>query len=170
MFIGYVQLGEMLTAVVLTRDSARTPVDLDAPPSVRVYGPDGLVAAATTAGARLDTGPVTGATDATPIVITSATHGLTTGTYVTVSGVGGNTNANGSFTVTRVSGATFELDGSAGNGAYTSGGTWGVAGLYRYEVEATASAGFEVGLCYTALIQGAVAGVETAETQTFIVT
>lgn len=170
MFIGYVQLGETLSAVVLTRDSARTPVNLDALPSVRVYGPDGLVAAATTAGTLLDTGAITGATNATPIVITSAAHGLTDGTYVTISGVGGNAAANGSFSVTRLSASTFELDGSTGNGTYTSGGTWSVAGLYRYTVDATAAHGFEVGLCYTALIQGEVAGVETAETQTFIVT
>lgn len=67
---------------------------------------------------------VTGATNATPIVITTASaHGLHDGAIVTVSGVGGNTAANGVFVVTYDSDTTLELDNSAGNGAYTSGGT-----------------------------------------------
>ncbi|MFO0824393.1 MAG: beta-1,3-glucanase family protein [Gemmataceae bacterium] len=68
--------------------------------------------------------PITGATNASPIVITSANHDLTTGDVIEVSGVGGNTAANGIFTVTVVDANTFSLDGSQGNGAYTSGGTW----------------------------------------------
>lgn len=170
MFIGYVELEDTLHAVVLIRDAARTPVNLDDLPTVRIYGPDGLVAAATTGGTLLDSGAITGATNAAPIVVTCANHGLTDGVYVTVSGVAGNTAANGSFAVTRLSASTFSLDGSTGNGAYTSGGTWNVAGLYAYAVEALAADGFEVGLCYTVLIQGAVSGVATAETQTFIAT
>jgi len=66
---------------------------------------------------------VTGATNATPIVITTATHGLVSGAVVTVASVGGNTAANGTFKITVLSGTTFSLDGSVGNGAYTSGGT-----------------------------------------------
>lgn len=74
---------------------------------------------------------VSGATNATPIVITtSAAHGLIPGMVVTISGVGGNTAANGTFRVIAVgSTTTFSLgdttDGTnvAGNGAYTSGGT-----------------------------------------------
>ncbi len=66
---------------------------------------------------------VTGATNATPIVITTAAHGFSTGDVVTLASVGGNTNANGTFRVTVISSTTFSLDGSAGNAAYTSGGT-----------------------------------------------
>lgn len=67
---------------------------------------------------------VTGATNATPIVITTASpHGLYDGAIGTVSGVGGNTAANGVFSFTYVSDTELELDNSAGNGAYTSGGT-----------------------------------------------
>lgn len=65
---------------------------------------------------------ITGATNASPIVITSATHGYSTGDIVTVAGVGGNTAANGIFAVTNTGTNTFSLDGSTGNGAYTSGG------------------------------------------------
>lgn len=66
---------------------------------------------------------VTGATNATPIVLTVTSHGLVTGDRVTVASVGGNTAANGNWTVTKVTDNTFSLDDSAGNGAYTSGGS-----------------------------------------------
>jgi hypothetical protein len=66
---------------------------------------------------------ITGATNATPIVITSATHGFATGERITIAAVAGNTAANGVFTVTVLTSTTFSLDGSVGNGAYTSGGT-----------------------------------------------
>jgi hypothetical protein len=66
---------------------------------------------------------VTGATNASPIVVTTAAHGLATGDVVTIASVGGNTAANGTFRVTVVSSTTFQLDGTTGNAAYTSGGT-----------------------------------------------
>lgn len=68
-------------------------------------------------------GAITGATNANPIVITVAgTHGLYTGQSVTISGVTGNTAANGTWTVTKKTGATFSIP-VAGNGAYGGGGT-----------------------------------------------
>ena len=73
---------------------------------------------------------VTNATNATPIVVTtSINHGCNNGDTVTISGVGGNTAANGTFKVAAVAANTFALTdvstGSniAGSGAYTSGGT-----------------------------------------------
>ena len=74
---------------------------------------------------------ITNATNATPIVVTSATHGFTSGDIVAITGVGGNTNANGIFKIANAATNTFELTGGtacnygtniAGNGAYTSGG------------------------------------------------
>lgn len=68
-------------------------------------------------------GKVTNATNAAPIVIsTSGNHNLTTGDQVTISGVAGNTAANGTFTATKVSATTFSLNTTTGNGAYTGGG------------------------------------------------
>jgi hypothetical protein len=67
---------------------------------------------------------VTGATNASPIVVTSTGHALDTGDAISISGVAGNTAANGTFTVTKVDANTFSLNGSTGNAAYTSGGTW----------------------------------------------
>jgi hypothetical protein len=81
---------------------------------------------------------VTGATNATPIVITCATHGLADGDPVTIASVGGNTNANGNYyaKVTGYSTVTFGVytdkaltTPKAGNSNYTSGGT--VARLFR---------------------------------------
>lgn len=89
-----------------------------------------------TGGGNLDsqglrTGTVTDATNATPIVVTSASHGLTSGMRVTISGVAGNEAANGDFTITVISSSTFSLNGSTGDGSYTSGGVWRVDSVQR---------------------------------------
>lgn len=69
--------------------------------------------------------PITGATNAGPIVITSVGHGLRNGTKVFISGVGGNTQANGVYTISVLSADTFALNGSTGNAAYAAGtGFW----------------------------------------------
>ncbi len=79
---------------------------------------------------------ISGATNATPIVIALTGHGFLTGQRVVISGVGGNTTANGTWTVTVVDQDHFSLNGSVGNGAYTSGGTavlfgdWGGARVW----------------------------------------
>jgi Protein of unknown function (DUF2586)/Ubiquitin-activating enzyme E1 FCCH domain len=66
---------------------------------------------------------VSGATDATPIVLTTTAHGLSTGDVVTVASVGGNTAANGTFVITVVDTTHFSLNGTTGTVPYTSGGT-----------------------------------------------
>lgn len=66
---------------------------------------------------------VIGATNATPIVITTeAAHGLTTGDFAVVLGVGGNGAAKGTWEVTVISPTQFSLDTSVGDGDYTDGG------------------------------------------------
>ncbi len=70
------------------------------------------------------TGLITAASNATPIVITSAAHGLATGNTVKVEGVGGNSDANDTWIITVVDANNFSLDGSSGNAAYTGGGDW----------------------------------------------
>jgi len=70
------------------------------------------------------TAAITAASNATPIVITSNGHGLSNNDRVAVAGVLGNTAANGIWSVQNVAANTFELEGSTGSGAYTSGGTW----------------------------------------------
>lgn len=70
------------------------------------------------------TGTITGATNASPIVITSASHGLSNGQTIKISGVLGNSSANGVWTVSAVTTNTFALDNSNGTGEYGSGGSW----------------------------------------------
>lgn len=70
---------------------------------------------------------ITGATNANPIVITSVAHGRITGDYVTITGVVGNTAANGTWPIIKLSADTFSIP-VAGNGAYVSGGS-GALGL-----------------------------------------
>lgn len=71
---------------------------------------------------------VTAATNASPSVITTATHSLAVNDFVIILGSAGNTAINGVFQVNTVpSGTTFtlkNLDGTvvAGNGTWTSGG------------------------------------------------
>jgi hypothetical protein len=74
--------------------------------------------------------PITAASNTTPIVITSANHGLTNGDQATIGEVKGNTAANGTWTVANVTTNTFELLNSAGNGSYTEGGKWTTGPLY----------------------------------------
>lgn len=83
--------------------------------------------------------PVTGATNATPIVITANGHGRSDGDIVTIRDVAGNTAANGEFKVASATTNTFALTNVAtganiaGSGSYTSGGivmATGIAGPF----------------------------------------
>lgn len=70
------------------------------------------------------TAAITAASNAAPIVVTSNGHGLSNNDLVGIINVGGNTAANGIWSVQNITANTFELEGSTGSGAYTSGGTW----------------------------------------------
>lgn len=76
-------------------------------------------------------GSITGASNAAPIVITQTAHGFANGDVVFVSGVGGNTAANGAWVIANVTANAYDLVGSTGSAAYTSGGTGSRVG-YRY--------------------------------------
>jgi len=75
------------------------------------------------AGTPVTTKTITGATNNAPIQITAITHGFSTGDIIEISGVGGNTAANGRWTITKIDDSNFTLDGSTGSGTYTTGGT-----------------------------------------------
>jgi hypothetical protein len=75
-----------------------------------------------------DESSITNATNAEPIVITSAAHGYKDGAVVLIAAVQGNTAANGVWRVTNSAADTFELYttagvASVGNSGYTTGGT-----------------------------------------------
>lgn len=75
-------------------------------------------------GVTQTTRTINAASNATPIAITtSAPHTYLTGAKIDVYNVGGNTAANGTWTITVTGASTFTLNGSVGNSAYTSGGT-----------------------------------------------
>ena len=70
---------------------------------------------------------VSTATNASPIVVTTTSaNTLQTGDTVYISGVSGNTAANGSFVITVSDTTHFSLNGSTGSGAYAGGGTVGI--------------------------------------------
>jgi hypothetical protein len=94
-------------------------------------------AANDTVGVNLTVG---GATNASPIVISTNTHSLNDGDPITIASVGGNTNANGNWfaKVTGYSLSTFALYTDkaltlprVGNSNWTSGGT--IARLFRLQ-------------------------------------
>lgn len=152
MYLGPVSLSATLLRRVLVKTSAKVPINADALPTFRVLGPSGLVLTGTASLAQ--TGSVTGATNASPIVITSAAHGLNDGTRVTITGVGGNTAANTSAQVASSATNTFAMSGVAGNGSYTSGGTWNVSGLYSISIVCSTGNGFAAG-SYQVQVSGA---------------
>lgn len=165
MFIGFVDLEADLTGSMLVVDTSGTPINADALPKFRVYGPHGFVESGTVA--FKDSDSVAGATNASPIVITSTEHRLTTGTRVTITGVAGNDAANGTWVITRIDADTFSLTGSTGDGAYTSGGTWNVTGLYEYEIDAAGVSAYEKNECYQILFTYAISSTQKGQLHSF---
>lgn len=167
-FVGLVTLGGTLNTSVLFRDGSNTPTDATGNPIYRVYGDSGLVPNQTGSLSNFrDVGAITNATNTSPIVIVSAGHGLNTGTLVTVSGVAGNTSANGTFPVTVIDPNTFSLLGSTGNGTYSGGGTWHVSGLYSLNLTVSSGNGYESGKNYTILVTATVAGTVRSQELSF---
>jgi hypothetical protein len=164
-FAGFVELGDVLRILLQTRNtSTGAPVNADALPTFRVYGQTGVINNGTSA--KLQSGNITGATNASPIVITSTAHGLTTGAVVTISGVGGNTAANTTAVATVLDANTFSIP-VAGNGAYTSGGVWNATGLYAIDITASALNGFASGINYTCVATWAVSSVNQDQLSNF---
>ncbi len=110
---------------------------------------------------------ITGATNTSPIVITvGSTTGISNGDTVLIGGVEGNTAANGYWTVANITGTTFELAGSTGNGTYIS--STGVAeagdlGLVDSVIQANC-----VPQATTAVTQSAVATTVTIVANVFV--
>jgi hypothetical protein len=168
-YYGLVALSSNLVAGQVTKTAAGALQDADASVSYRIYGPSGLMSQGTGTMTLRDQGNVTAATNASPIQITSTAHGLSTGTRVTIAGVGGNTAANSTFTVTVVDANNFTLGGSTGNGAYTSGGTWHSTGLYVLTTLMDPNNGFASGQSYWLFVSYAVSSTMLAELHTFTV-
>jgi hypothetical protein len=168
-FCGFFDSGDDIVLAFVTRGSSNEPIDPDANPTYRVFGASGAVSGGSGSAAPLETGSVTGATNASPIVVTSASHGLATGAYVKVASVGGNTAANGSFAVTAVDANSFSLDGSTGNGSYTSGGTWKTAGLFKVTLTGSVLSSLAAGSTYTVQVNWLESSAARSLTLTFTV-
>jgi hypothetical protein len=96
---------------------------------------------------------ITGATQASPVVITSAAHGFTNGQVIYIANVLGMTELNNrTFTVANAAANTFELSGEDGTShtAYSSGGSaYGYVATeftYRFPIPADCLRLMRVGL------------------------
>lgn len=109
--------------------------------------------------------PITGATNASPIVVTQVAHGYTDGQVIVVWDVYGNHAANGVWTVANKTDDTYELAGSTGSGTFLSVGDratylsvvaeTAIAHVSNgmYAVEFQASFGLVKGVYYTFFIR-----------------
>lgn len=96
---------------------------------------------------------ITRATNTNPVVVSTASaHDYETGEQVTISGVAGNTAANGKWIVTYLSPTSFKI-AVAGNGAYTSGGTVSRNG-HAIDVKIAHNSFSRVGFVNIALVNG----------------
>lgn len=73
---------------------------------------------------------ITNANNSNPLRITAANHGFSTGDQVVISGVLGNANANGQWTITKVDNDNFTLNGRSGVSAGSYTGNTGT--VYSY--------------------------------------
>lgn len=165
-FQGYVRQGVARNFLLRSIDPDSGAVETpDALPTFRLYGPNGFVLSGTCS--QTESGNITAATNASPIVISSTAHGLTTGQTVTVAGVLGNTAANGTRKITYVDADRFSLDGSTGNGAYTSGGTWVTTGLFTASLTAPNTQSLTPGETYTIVLDWMVSSSPRSQVCTF---
>jgi hypothetical protein len=165
-FIGFVGLDTTLTGIMLSKDDGNLK-DADSLPTYRIYGPGGLTTGGTGAASFLDTGVITSVSNATPIVITSASHNLQNGLKVTITGTGLSID-NTAFKVANVTANTFELAGSSAAGTSATG-AWHLTGIYKYQHSIAAASGFDVDTGYFVLgnfIYGTTTG---AATDSFVV-
>lgn len=170
MFLGFIDEGVAATLLLQIADANDAPVEPDAAPTFRIYGPNGLVTGGTGSLSSFEGGTITGATNASPIVLASSNANLvSTGQPVTIASVGGNTNANGTFLATAVDATHFSLQGSTGNSAYTSGGTWKTTGLYALAIAGSLLSSLQAGQTYTATVTYVVGGVTKTRQFTFSV-
>ncbi len=105
-------------------------------------------------GAHGSPASITAASNASPIKITVANHGFGSGETIVIAGVGGNTAANGTWAITLVDANNFTLNGSTGNGAYTSGGTAVVATRLRRGVFGSPNTTHNIGSVFLRLDDG----------------
>lgn len=86
------------------------------------------ISGGTWAEANSSTGSITGASDGPIVISTANTGNLQNGDQVTITGVQGNTAANGTFVVSNVvANTSFQLANPIGNATYLKDGTWSMS-------------------------------------------
>lgn len=168
---GFIDAESGGTLLFTLRSPSGAPVEPDSAPTFKIVGPQGYIGGSGMSGSAssLESGNVTGATNASPIVISYSPSGVApvvVGQSVTIASVGGNTAANGEWTVSAVTSTSFTLSGSTGNGAYTSGGTWKTTGLYKITVP---SSGLTPGQTYKAVLSWLEGGERRVGSVTFTI-
>lgn len=157
-----ITLGATLFFPILVKNSSGVPINADAAPTVRIYGPTagaGVMANGSKTCSLMHSGSVSNVVDngsGACRVTTSSAHGLSTGQRVTIASVGGATGVNGTHVVTVINSTTFDCDGSTFGGAYTSGGTWNVTGLYYFTADITSGDSYQSGKVYHVLADYAI--------------
>lgn len=177
-FLGFFTLDatddDRLMIVERTTNTSGVIVDADAVPIYTIYqsaGSSAKMPSGTGSMSLRDTGNVTGAADngSGLIRITSSAHGLQTGDRIKIASVGGTTEANDTWTITKIDANTFDLVGSTFSNAYTSGGSWHVLGLYYAQHSITTANGYEAGKTYWIVGTYAVSSSTKQFTHTFTV-
>lgn len=171
MFVNHVAVGGTFIFPFVTKNSSGVPINADALPTFRVYGPTaaaGVMANGTGTAAFRHTGTITNVISGGGLCrCTCVAHGLQTGQRVTVSGVNGATGANTTAVVTRIDADTFDLVGTTFGGAYTNGGTFNVTGLYYASVSVSSGDGYEAGKAYSVIADYAISSSAQTREGTF---
>lgn len=160
-YAGIVAINSAIDKAVISKNpTTNVPLDADALPTYRLYGPAGILATGSLS--YKDTGTISGATNASPTVITSVGHGLTTGVTVTIANILGNTGANGVYQITVIDSNTFSVPVNTGaGGAYSGGGSFHTTGVYDWNVTPTLAANYLSGTIYSVVVFGTVSGTVT---------
>ena len=111
-FLGYLPVGVGSKWYLGLKNLATgLPALPDANPSYRIFGQSGAVTPGDGTVTPGESGTITNATNAAPIVVTfGAVTSLVSGAILDITGVGGNTNANGRHVIDVLTSTTAELD------------------------------------------------------------
>lgn len=171
----YVQLEGTLVLPVLTKvGSTLVPTNATNPPTYVIYDSDlsALMASGSGNTTLAHTFTVSGAADngsGKVRITTGAAHGLATGQVVTISGITGTTEANGTNPVTVVTSTTFDLEDITFSNAYSAGGTGNVTGLYDMSHSIAAANGFGAGETYFVVFSYVISSTDYVEMVPFTV-
>lgn len=126
--------------------------DADALPTFRVFGQNGPVGNG--AMSLFEDGNISAITTGATTIVTSAGHGLSVGSVVTIASAGGTTGVNGTHVVTAVTGDTFSFNDTVTSGTYTSGGVWHSTGMYGATLDSAIRSALAIGSSYVVLGYG----------------